>query len=63
MDAQILEQIKVGTKIEFKAFTIWSSKKEIRIVNGFARNGLPTVRFGGWNNFVLKEKEIIRIIK
>lgn len=63
MQTQILEQIKVGTKIEFKAFTIWSSRKEIRIVNGFTRNGLPTIRFGGWSKFVLKEKEIIRIIE
>ena len=63
MTTQILEQIKVGTKIEFKACTRWSSKKEIRIVNGFTRGGLPTIRFGGWSDFVLRENEIIRIIE
>ena len=63
MNTQILEQIKVGTKIEFKACTRWSNKKETRIVNGFTKKGLPTIRFGGWSDFVLNEKEIIRIIK
>ena len=61
MERVMLSQIKVGTKIEFKATTRWSNSKQVRVVNGFHKN-LPTIRFGGWSDFVVKESEIISIV-
>ena len=59
----IISKIKIGDRIEFKALTFYKSNKSIRKVNGFNRKGLPTVKFEGWEDFVLTEKEIIRIVK
>lgn len=61
MENSILSQIKVGTKIKFKSCTFWNNAKQVRVVNGFYKN-LPTVRFGGWSDFVVLENEIISII-
>jgi hypothetical protein len=62
MENSMLSQIKVGTRIKFKACTRWSNAKQVRVVNGFHRN-LPTIRFGGWSDFVVRENEIISIIQ
>jgi len=51
---------KIGQKITFKSPTRWGNSKATRIING-TWNELPTVRFGGWSNFVIKENEIIEI--
>lgn len=58
----IISKIKIGDRIEFKALTFYKSNKSIRKVNGFNLKGLPTVRFEGWADFVLTEREIIRIV-
>jgi len=62
MERVTLSQIKVGTRIKFKACTRWSNAEQIRVVNGFYKN-LPTIRFGGWSDFVVLENEIISIIQ
>ena len=52
---------KIGQTIVFKSPTRSGNFKAKRIINGDFR-GLPTVRFNGWHNFVIKEREIIEII-
>ena len=59
----IISKLKIGDMVEFKAITFYKSYKSIRKINGFDRKGLPTVKFQGWDNFVLTENEIIRLIK
>lgn len=49
---------KIGDRITFRAATRWSDRKATRVVNGFF-NGRPTVRFGGWADFVVRPEEII----
>ncbi len=51
---------KTGQKITFKSPTRSGNIKATRIING-TFNGLPTVRFNGWVNFVIRQKEIIKI--
>lgn len=53
-------EFKQGQKITFKSPTRSGNVKAIRIING-TFNGLPTVRFNGWNNFVIRQNEIIKI--
>ncbi len=56
--------IEVGDRITFCAVTRYSNKTVIRKVNGFfgmARR--PTVRFHGWNDFVVEAHEITQIHK
>ena len=53
-------EFKQGQKITFKSPTRDGNVKAIRIVNG-TFNGLPTVRFNGWVNFVIRKNEIIKI--
>jgi len=53
---------KIGDTIEFKSPTRSGDTKAIRIINGtFGLDNLPTVRFNGWSNFVIKPNEIIDI--
>jgi|14_taG_2_1085336.scaffolds.fasta_scaffold163346_2 hypothetical protein len=51
---------KIGQKITFKSATRSGYAKATRLING-SWCGLPTVRFHGWSNFVIKEDEIIEI--
>ena len=53
-------EFKQGQKITFKSPTRNGNVKAIRVING-TFNGLPTVRFNGWSNFVIRQKEIIEI--
>jgi len=53
-------KFKQGQKITFKSPTRNGNVKAIRIING-TFNGLPTVRFNGWINFVVRKNEIIEI--
>ncbi len=53
-------EFKTGQKITFKSPTRSGNIKATRIING-TFNGLPTVRFNGWVNFVIRQKEIIKI--
>ena len=55
-------RLEVGDRIEFKALTRWAHKKVTRLVTGFYGNA-PTVRYGGWSNFVVRHCEISKIIK
>ena len=55
-------KFKKGQKITFKSPTRSGNLKATRIING-TFNGLPTVRFNGWVNFVIRQKEIIEINK
>jgi hypothetical protein len=57
-----MKKIKKGDRIVFKAATRWGFKKATRIVNGFWDNE-PTVRFGGWSDFVVHAHEIKEVIK
>lgn len=57
-----MKKPQIGDKIIFKACTRDSFNKATRIVNGFC-NGMPTVRYAGYSEFVVKPGEIITIIK
>lgn len=52
---------KTGQAIVFKSPTRNGNFKAKRIINGSFR-GLPTVRFNGWHDFVIRQNEIIEII-
>ena len=62
---------RVGDRLTFKAATRWSCAKATRKVNGFynlyaddgctIRDKYPTVRYGGWPDFVVRPYEIISI--
>ena len=53
-------EFKTGQIITFKSPTRNGNIKAKRIING-TFNGLPTVRFNGWVNFVIRKNEIIEI--
>ena len=53
-------EFKTGQIITFKSPTRSGNIKAKRIING-TFNGLPTVRFNGWSNFVIRQNEIIEI--
>lgn len=53
-------QFKLGQRITFKSPTRDGCIKATRVING-VYNGLPTVRFNGWSEFVIRENEIINI--
>jgi len=52
---------KIGQTIVFKSPTRDGNFKAKRIITGNFR-GLPTVKFNGWHDFVIRENEIIEII-
>ena len=52
--------INIGDRITFRAACVWSDRTQIRVVNGFV-NGFPTVRFGGWPNFLVRPDEILSV--
>ena len=64
-------KIEVGDRITFRAVTRHSDKSVTRIVNGFvtadgsgwldAEDRLPTVRFEGWANFIVRHHEITEV--
>ena len=51
-------QLAVGDRIQFRAATRWSDKAVWRKVNGFIGDR-PTVRFGGWGQFIVRPNEIL----
>lgn len=53
---------EIGDNITFKSPTRNGNIKATRKING-TFNGLPTARFNGWSNFVIKQNEIIDIWK
>lgn len=50
----------IGDRIKFRATTRWGDKPATRKVNGFFQ-GMPTVRFGGCADFIVRPHEIIAI--
>jgi hypothetical protein len=59
--------IQIGDRITFRAATRWSGAKVTRVVNGFWQEDLdrqssPTVRYGGWGNFIVYRREILEVI-
>jgi hypothetical protein len=53
--------MKKGDRIKFRAVTRWSAAAVWRRVNGFTKRNLPTVRYGGWPGFVVREHEILEV--
>jgi len=53
-------EFKIGQIITFKSPTRSGNIKAKRIINGSFK-GLPTCRFNGWVDFVVRENEIIEI--
>ena len=52
----------IGDTIEFKSPTRSGNYKATRKINGtWGEKKLPTVRFNGWSNFMIKQNEIIDI--
>ena len=55
-----IDQIKVGDRIKFRSPTRSGNKAVWRVVNGhWPDTKWPTVRFDGWNDFVVRPHEII----
>ena len=52
------DQIQIGDRIKFRAITRWSTAAVWRKVNGFWVDGRPTVRYGGWADFIVSHHEI-----
>ena len=52
------QTIQIGDRITFRAATRWSDKPATRVVNGFIA-GNPTVRYGGWAQFIVRVDEIL----
>lgn len=55
-------KFEIGDTIIFKSPTRNGNIKATRKING-TFNGLPTVRFNGWADFVIKQNEILDIWK
>lgn len=53
-------EFTLGQRITFKSPTRDGCIKATRVINGNFR-GLPTCRFNGWSQFVIKENEVISI--
>ena len=51
-------EIKVGQKIKVKCATRWGWVRGWRVVNGKDQRGFPTIRCGGWANFIVHPHEI-----
>jgi len=62
-----LKKIKVGDRIKFRCVTRWGASPATRIVKAVhsGAHGLRgvEVRFGGWNGFFVREREIIGIVE
>lgn len=48
-----MPKIELGDDLTFTATTRDGRRKVTRKVNGFTPAGLPTVRFNGWDRFVV----------
>lgn len=54
--------LKIGDRIKFKATTRSGSRTVWRKITGFYGNtNLPTVRYDGWNNFLVYHHEILDV--
>ena len=52
----------IGDKIKFKAATVWGDKPATRIIRGFSPgHNFPMVKYGGWDNFIVRPSEISEI--
>jgi len=59
-----IKSLDIGDRIKFRAATRWGDRKVWRKVNGFhGSEDKPTVRFGGWPEFVVRHHEIVEIEK
>lgn len=54
-------KLEIGDRITFCSATRWSTAKVTRKVNGFSGDGSPTVRYGGWSDFVVRPHEITAV--
>lgn len=52
-----MKEIRIGDHIRFRAACRWSDRAVVRKVSGF-HCGQPTVRFGGYKDFVVRLDEI-----
>ncbi len=60
----ITDTIEIGDRIKFKSATRNSNNAVWRRVLGFwGDTSMPTVRYEGWSDFVVKLSEIIEIEK
>lgn len=55
--------IEIGDTITFRAWTRDHCKEAVRVVNGFDYNDRVTVRYFGWGEFVVADKEISEVHK
>lgn len=54
----LMSKLNVGDRIKFQAATRWNCSPVWRVVNGFDHLGRPTVKYGGWRDFVVNLVEI-----
>lgn len=54
-------QAWVGKKMTFRSPTRWSNQKATRVIRRIDWLGRPCVKFGGWDDFIVHEHEIIDI--
>ena len=55
-----MRKVKIGDRLTFCSPTRWGPKRATRVVTGFY-NDKPTVRYGGWGNFIVEPHEIIAV--
>lgn len=54
----MIDSIKIGDRITFRAATRDSDRTATRVVNGFDPWNRPTVRYAGWADFIVRREEI-----
>ncbi len=55
--------VQVGDTITFKTITVWNSRKVTRKVVGIDRAGRALVRFGGYDDFIVRNSEIVSVTR
>lgn len=56
-----MKDINIGDRIRFRSPTRDGTRTVWRVVNGFWASGEPTVRYYGWDNFVVHLDEILEV--
>lgn len=56
-----IDAIEIGTWIRFRAVTRHSDRPAWRKVTGFSPCGRPTVKYHGWDHFIVRHDEILEI--
>ena len=59
----IHKKLVIGDRIKFLSICRWNNKTVIRKVKQINTDGTVEVRFGGYGNFIIYNREIIEVFK